>query len=178
MSRTEEPGLDTSQRSELFSPPFPSTIEVGRRIRVARKRRGWTIAEMAEAGGIKAVVIGSYERGARNMPLSRLGEIAAILNVDVRYLLGEPHLAPQSHSTLMLDLRALSQPSQNRSELQSAVINFSTGIVKARSDWNGEVLSLRKSDLDSLSYATATSRSELLNWLTANEYLITGIDRS
>ena len=178
MTIKEEPSSACPPNSDLFSRPFPTSIEVGRRIRAARKKRGWTIAEMAEAGGIKAVVIGSYERGSRNMPLSRLGEIAAILNVDVRYLLGEPQLEAEITSTLMLDLRALARPSISRSDLRTAFINFSAGIVKVRGDWNGEILSLRKSDLDSLAYATSTASTELLKWLKENHYLITELNRS
>ena len=111
------------------------------------------------------------------MPLSRLGEIAAILNVDVQYLLGEPQLKAEITSTLMLDLRALARPSISRSDLRTAFINFSAGIVKVRSDWNGEILSLRKSDLDSLAYATSTASTELLKWLKENKYLITELNR-
>ena len=82
-----------TNNSNSFKRPFPTNSEVGRRIRLARKARGWTISEMAAIGGIKAVVIGSYERGSRNMPLSRLGEIAEVLNVDVEYLLSLIHIS-------------------------------------------------------------------------------------
>ena len=50
--------MTTNTQSDAFTRPFPSNIEIGRRMRAARKKRGWTIAEMAAIGKIKAVVIG------------------------------------------------------------------------------------------------------------------------
>jgi transcriptional regulator with XRE-family HTH domain len=155
-------------------------------MRAARKKRGWTIADMAEIGKIKAVVIGSYERGSRNMPISRLGEIARILGVDVAYLLGQPLAKPlaqplaQRNSVLVLtlDLRAISRKSFTNPERLALVVSYCAGIVKKRSDWNGEVLSIRESDLLNLSFAMGIEQAELLQWLTAENYLLTEINHS
>lgn len=161
-----------------FTRPFPSNIEIGQRMRDARKKRGWTIAEMSEVGKIKAVVIGSYERGSRNMPISRLGEIAEILGVDVAYLLGQPLVRHYPTQVPMLDLRALSRPSVTDASRQSLLVSYCAGIVKRRSDWNGEVLSIRESDILNLSFVMGLEPADLLEWLTLENYLITGINRS
>jgi transcriptional regulator with XRE-family HTH domain len=147
-------------------------------MREARKKRGWTIAQMAQIGELKAVVIGSYERGSRNMPISRLGEIARILGVDVDFLLGQP--TPRHHvaRSLTIDLRALSRPSYTNPSWLAVLISYCAGIVKRRNDWNGEVLSLRDSDALNLSFSMGIEQVELLNWLTRENYLITGINRS
>jgi hypothetical protein len=50
--------------------------------------------------------------------------------------------------------------------------------VKKRSDWNGEVLSIRESDLLNLSFVMAIEQADLLQWLTVENYLITEINRS
>jgi len=147
-------------------------------MRSARKNRGWTIAEMAAVGKIKAVVIGSYERGSRNMPISRLGEIARILGVDVAYLLGQPLTRQASSSILTLDLRAISRPSFSNPARLTVVVSYCAGIVKKRSDWNGEVLSIRESDLLNLSFALGIEQADLLQWLIAENYLITEINHS
>lgn len=164
--------MNIDSQSDAFSRPFPSNIEIGRRMRAARKKRGWTIAEMADVGKIKAVVIGSYERGSRNMPISRLGEIARILSVDVAYLLGQPLSRQDSALVLTLDLRAISRTSFTDPNRLALVVNYCAGIIKKRNDWNGEVLSIRESDLLNLSFSMGVEQPELLQWLTAENYLL------
>ena len=168
--------MNITPQPDAFTRPFPSNIEIGRRMRAARKRRGWTIAEMAAIGKIKAVVIGSYERGSRNMPISRLGEVARILGVDVAYLLGQPLGRHDSALVLTLDLRAISRPSFTNPSRLALLVSYCAGIVKKRSDWNGEVLSIRKSDLLNLSFAMGIEQADLLLWLTSENYLIKEIN--
>lgn len=170
--------MTTDSQPDTFTRPFPSNTDIGRRMRAARRKRGWTIAEMAEVGGIKAVVIGSYERGSRNMPISRLGEIARILGVDVMYLLGQPLTQEESARPLTLDLRAISRPSRTNPARLDLLVNYCAGIVKKRNDWNGEVLSIRESDLVNLSFAMALEQVEVLQWLNVENYLIKAIDHS
>ena len=174
--------MNTTPQSAAFSRPFPSNIEIGRRMRAARKKRGWTIAEMAAIGKIKAVVIGSYERGSRNMPISRLGEIARILEVDVAYLLGQPQAQTLGRQdlalVLTLDLRAISRPSFTNPDRLALLVSYCAGIVKKRSDWNGEVLSVRESDLLNLSFAMGIEQADLLQWVTGENYLLKEISHS
>ena len=170
--------MTINPQADTFIRPFPSNIEIGRRMRAARRKRGWTIAEMAEVGNIKAVVIGSYERGSRNMPISRLGEIARILGVDVMFLLGQPITEHGSLQNLTLDLRAISRPNFANPARLALVVTYCAGIVKRRSDWNGEVLSIRESDLTNLSFAIGIEPAELLHWLNVENYLIKAINHS
>ena len=170
--------MTTNEQSTSFNRPFPSNVEIGRRMREARKKRGWTIAQMAQIGELKAVVIGSYERGSRNMPISRLGEIAKILGVDVDFLLGQPTVRHDVVTSLTIDLRALSRPSYSHPSWLAVLISYCAGIVKKRNDWNGEVLSLRDSDALNLSFSLGIEQAELMNWLMREKYLITGINRS
>ena len=170
--------MNITSQSDAFIRPFPSNIEIGRRMRAARKKRGWTIAEMAAIGKIKAVVIGSYERGSRNMPISRLGEIARILGVDVAYLLGQPLGRQNTALVLTLDLRAISRPSFTNPSRLALLVSYCAGIVKKRSDWNGEVLSIRESDLLNLSFAMGIEQADLLQWLTVENYLLKEINHS
>ena len=170
--------MNKTSQSDAFTRPFPSNTEIGRRMRAARKKRGWTIAEMAAIGQIKAVVIGSYERGARNMPISRLGEIARILGVDVAYLLGQPLSRQDTALVLTLDLRAISRPSFTNPSRLALLVSYCAGIVKKRSDWNGEVLSIRESDLLNLSFAMGIEQPDLLQWLSAENYLLKEINHS
>ena len=170
--------MEINAQPDAFTRPFPSNIEIGRRMRAARKKRGWTIAEMAGIGKIKAVVIGSYERGSRNMPISRLGEIARILGVDVAYLLGEPSDRPVLALVTTLDFRAISRPSFTNPGRLALLVSYCAGIVKKRNDWNGEVLSIRESDLLNLSFAMGIEQTDLLQWLTIENYLLKEINHS
>jgi len=170
--------MTTNFQTTTFTRPFPSNLEIGSRIRAARKRRGWTIAEMAAIGEIKAVVIGSYERGSRNMPISRLGEIAAILDVDVMFLLGQTPSPTNTELSPIIDLRAISRTTFEHADWLALLVTFCAGITKNRGDWNGEVLSIRNTDLLNLSFAIGTSQSEFSKWLRNQGYLVTGINHS
>jgi transcriptional regulator with XRE-family HTH domain len=177
-TQTNLTAMTTNFQTSTFTRPFPSNVEIGSRIRVARKRRGWTIAEMAAIGEIKAVVIGSYERGSRNMPISRLGEIAAILDVDVMFLLGQTPSPTNSELAPIIDLRAISRTTFENPNWLALLVTFCAGIAKNRGDWNGEVLSIRNTDLLNLSFAIGISQAELSTWLRSQGYLVTGINHS
>ena len=160
--------------TQPFARPFPNSFEIGTRLRSARKARGWTIQEMSEIGEIKAVVIGSYERGSRNMPLVRLGELARILNVSVEYLLGIETTHDRVSHAIVIDLRSLSKPNLDNPEWLILLINYTSRIAKERSDWNGELLSLRATDLTALAYTIGIDERTFLNWLIAEQYLFRG----
>ena len=177
-TQTNLAAMTINFQTSSFTRPFPSNAEIGSRIRLARKRRGWTIADMAEAGNIKAVVIGSYERGSRNMPISRLGELAAILDVDVMFLLGQAPVQTKTAASPVIDLRAISRATFEKVDWLALLVTYCAGIAKNRGDWNGEVLSIRNTDLLNLSYAIGISQDELFNWLLDQKYLIREINRS
>lgn len=160
--------------TQPFARPFPNSFEIGARLRSARKARGWTIQEMSEVGEIKAVVIGSYERGSRNMPLSRLGELARILNVSVEYLLGIETTRDVANQAIAIDLRSLSKPNLDNPDWLFLLINYTSKIAKERSDWNGELISLRDTDLKVLAYTIEIEERTFLNWLIAERYLFKG----
>jgi hypothetical protein len=44
--------------------------------------------------------------------------------------------------------------------------NFLIAIAQRRGDWNGEILTLRSTDLDILTLLLAMNRSQLGQWLT------------
>jgi hypothetical protein len=55
---------------------------------------------------------------------------------------------------------------------------FLTAIIGKRRDWNGEVLSIRASDLINLSFAMGIEQADLFRWLSSENYLIKGINHS
>lgn len=50
----------------------------GRCIREAREAAGWTAAGLAEALGVSASAVCSYEQGTRKVPIARVREINAL----------------------------------------------------------------------------------------------------
>ena len=67
---------------------------LGGRIRLLRKARGWTQQELANEAELDYKYIGAVERGERNLTLDNVGKIAAGLGVEVHQLF----LFTQSHS--------------------------------------------------------------------------------
>lgn len=61
---------------------------VGDKIKECRKRKGLTREQLADALGIQARTLGSYEQETRSLPLDTLTAIADYFNVTTDYLLG------------------------------------------------------------------------------------------
>jgi transcriptional regulator with XRE-family HTH domain len=63
-------------------------IESGKAIRKFREERGLTQTELAEKIGTTQSMIGKYERGEIDLSLSRLAEIANVLNITPDNIMG------------------------------------------------------------------------------------------
>jgi transcriptional regulator with XRE-family HTH domain len=61
---------------------------IGQRIRRARRRKGWTQAELGLRSGLRESVICKYELGYHIPNPENLSRIADALGVSVDYLLG------------------------------------------------------------------------------------------
>jgi len=158
-----------------------SRESVAARIRQLRKGRGWTLADVERAshGKIKAVVIGSYERCDRSMSIERAIEIADLFDVPLAEFLtvpskrpSETSLASGGISTLVIDLRKAKNAPFADQILGRQFSLFLAWIIGLRQDWNGEVLSLRKTDLDTMALLMFKSPNEVIQWLRQNQLLI------
>lgn len=160
----------------LFTQPTPESVSL--KLRQLRKSRGWSLQDIEDIshGRLKAVVLGSYERGDRALSLKRAIEIATFYGIPVGQLLQiEPPQQKVSNLQVVIDLRRLSKtaPRANFEEMKfEALLHFVRVIAEARSDWNGEVMSLRSVDLDTLSLMSRCSQSELLSWLGREKLLL------
>lgn len=63
----------------------PKNLTIGERIRAARRYRGMTGGEFADRLGISQACVSRWEHNHRLLPVSRLSEIATILNVPLSY---------------------------------------------------------------------------------------------
>lgn len=76
-------------------------MNVGNRIRIARKRVGMTQDELGAAIGIGKSSISEWESGKRSPDVEKMREIASILNTTSAYLIGDINdLVPIQSETL------------------------------------------------------------------------------
>ncbi|MTA80535.1 MAG: helix-turn-helix domain-containing protein [Actinobacteria bacterium] len=158
-----------------------TTIElVSSRLRAIRLSRGLTLheIEVASKRRIRAVVLGSYERGDRALSVRMAIVIAQFYEVPLSYLLEEPENRAGKGVTATLDLRRIrtifadsTMPVKITASLRS-VFNFTAEIVKLRNDWNGELISLRSSDIDLLAAAIGVPLDELIEILRSHKLLL------
>lgn len=127
---------------------------VGRRLRSIRKQKGLSLQDVEANSGqeFKASVLGAYERGERSLSLPRLQRLAAFYSVPVDQLLPPDGrgvtdgLPAWSSGGISIDLNALESD-----ESGSGIIErFLKAIQIMRQDFNGRVLTIRRSDLQVL----------------------------
>lgn len=124
--------------------------EVGARLRRIRVQQGWSLqdVERRSDGAWKAAVVGSYERGDRNISAARLIELADFYGVGPSEILppdGRPQPAGRA-SGVVIDLRRLSDEG-NRFD---GVRRYCESVQQQRGDYNRDQLSLRGEDLRAL----------------------------
>lgn len=128
---------------------------VGRRLRSIRKQKGLSLqdVEADSTQEFKASVLGAYERGERSLSLPRLQRLAAFYAVPVDQLLppegrgsAADGLPAWSSGGISIDLNAI-----EADEMSSEIVErFLKAIQIMRQDFNGRVLTIRRSDLQVL----------------------------
>jgi transcriptional regulator with XRE-family HTH domain len=152
--------------------------DISAKLRSLRRARGWSLSdvEVISKGRLKAVVLGSYERGSRTLSVKRALEIAELYGVPVSQLFTDKKISDSpSDSRRMLDLRTLSRRAQIESPAQERFIlvtRFTRSILESRQDWNGEVLSIRIEDCRVLALMLDIERAELVRWLNDEKVLL------
>ncbi len=133
--------------------------KVGARLRSLRKQRGLTLqqVEVLSNKRLKGSLLAAYERGDRNISVTRLHQIATLYSVPVNQLLpeelegvGEPALPPK----LAIDLNQL----QGLPERQGSLLaRHVAHLQQQRQDFNTPVVTFRADDLEQLAAAYKTS---------------------
>ena len=163
--------MNPSNNRPAFTQPTPSSVSS--RIRSHRKSRRLTLhdIERLSEGRIKAVVMGSYERGTRAISLARTIEIANLFGIPVSELITDNEFStPVSNFDLVFDLRKVNEFEEKSPGSEISNLNrYLKAVTIRRRDWNGEILSLRKRDFDTLTLLIGKSGDELLrDWLEAS----------
>jgi transcriptional regulator with XRE-family HTH domain len=143
------------------------TDEVGEKLRQIRVGRGLSLqdVERQSEGRWKAAVVGSYERGDRNISATRLLELAEFYEVSPAEVLpGEPVLRQESGTGgIVIDLQQL----DSLGEQWSSVRRYLESIQVQRGDFNRQMLSIRGEDLRALSVLHGGSPNDLIGDLRA-----------
>ena len=154
----------------------PTTATISARIRAQRKARSLTLQDIERLsnGRIKAVVMGSYERGSRAISLARTIEIANLFTIPLSELIEESKNPERgSDDQLIFDLRKLREISLAVTGNEISKINaFVSAICARRRDWNGEILTLRSGDLDTLTLVLSAPRAAVQELLERFQLVI------
>ncbi|MFM6841580.1 MAG: helix-turn-helix domain-containing protein [Candidatus Planktophila sp.] len=138
-----------------------------------RRKKGYTLEEFeAFSGGtVKAVVLGSYERGTRAISLARLEQLAGLYDVPIEYFFVDREVeADMSKGRYVFDLRRI-RVLENLDETLEPIKKFLAAVAHKRSDWNGEVMSLRRTDAETLALLSDLHINELNQTLRLSGFL-------
>lgn len=173
--------MDISDRvaalaSSLCSMNHIDSNEIRVRIRQLRRERGLTLLafEKLSGGRIRAVVLGAYERGDRSMSLKKVIEIADVFGVELAHLMAPSSGrgdSPELTHRHIYDLRALQalEPSLEKEVLSKYIMR----IAHQRGDWAGEIISLRRDDIDALARVIDSEEKSFHEWVSASGILLT-----
>jgi transcriptional regulator with XRE-family HTH domain len=119
--------------------------ELQSRLRAVRISKGLTLSQVSalSKGRISAIALGSYERGDRSLSTDKLFVISQIYQLPAAELMS-PIEKGITSGRIIIDLRKLSVSSDASNDGALKIIER---IAHMRHDWNGEVLSLRSSDI-------------------------------
>jgi len=133
------------------------------RLRAVRISKSLTLSQVSlqSKGSISAIALGSYERGDRSLSTQKLFEISQIYGVPVAELLSSPNKGIDS-GRVIIDLRKLSL---NQDVSTEAPLKIIQRIAAMRHDWNGEVISLRSTDVTMLKIFADYSEEEIETFL-------------
>ena len=160
---------------------MPTPLHIAQRLKHIRIQQHLTLkqVEIKSRGKWKAVVVGSYERGTRSLSIAKAEELCNFYSVPLSTLLrDEPEISSPSFDTgLTLDLRKLRTLLQTPDEFSRLIYGLLNWIAIKREDWNGEVLSIRSSDIETLGIFTAKTENELAQALNNRDLWLTKRDR-
>ncbi len=144
------------------------------KLREIRKSKGWSLqdVESKSKGKWKAVVIGSYERSDRAISLKKAIELMAFYQVPISALFEENNVGQSNtlnQRPIVIDQRSLAISTDSNLDGVKRLIAL---LAARRRDWNGEVLSLRSTDLQFLSLLLNTSDQDAIDFLKNGGYLI------
>ena len=144
------------------------------KLRLIRKSKGWSLQDVEKysKGRWKAVVIGSYERSDRAISLKKAIELMEFYQVPISELFTDKKSIYQGTdptAPIIIDQRLLKQ--SNDASLDG-IKRLVSHLTSKRRDWNGEILSVRNSDLQFVAILLDLDIDEAIKFLKENSYII------
>ncbi|AWB21201.1 XRE family transcriptional regulator [Methylobacterium currus] len=102
---------------------------IGARIRLARKKRGITIRELADVLGVAAITISQYELGEQAVSRPRLEQIAKAVAVPVRDLTARLPLTDMSDDEVEMVQAVRAMPPEGRAYMHRLMVDAAAGRV-------------------------------------------------
>lgn len=134
-------------------------LTLQKRLRAVREAQGLTLSQVSamSSGAISAIALGSYERGDRTISAPKILEIAKLYKIPVSELFEQPQKMLDSRR-VVIDYRKLSKDADPSAE---SLRNIVSRIASIRRDWNGELISLRESDIASFQIFASLNGDEI-----------------
>jgi transcriptional regulator with XRE-family HTH domain len=125
---------------------------VSARIRALRREKGWSLKEFERRSGgkIRAITLGSYERGDRSLSVETISLIAETLSVHPSELFASA-CRPITSDTPRHIYDLLKIHSLTLTPERELLLGFLKEVATNRGDWRGAVISIRDSDVATLS---------------------------
>lgn len=155
--------------------------EVSARLRQIRTQQSLTLkqVEIRSRGVWKAVVVGSYERGDRSLSVAKAKELCEFYGVPLSALFSSAENSNPSVNfdtrplnRVRIDLRKLRELSSLPDDFTLLLQRYLSQIAQQRDDWNGEILTLRKTDMNLIGLLTQKTEDELLSALKLRKLLL------
>ena len=131
----------------MTTPPIIAT-----RLRQIRKAQGLTLkqVEIRSRGEWKGVVVGSYERGIRSLSVDKALRLCDFYGVPHHALFADSQPDSAVARIGSIDLLAFRNFPSDQDSFAQALGRMIGVIIRSRGDWNGHVITLRRSDWEGL----------------------------
>ena len=131
----------------MTTPPIIAT-----RLRQIRKAQGLTLkqVEIRSRGEWKGVVVGSYERGIRSLSVDKALRLCDFYGVPHHALFADIQADSAVARIGSIDLQAFRNFPSDQDSFAQALGRMIGVIIRSRGDWNGHVITLRRSDWEGL----------------------------
>jgi len=106
--------------------------EFGKRVATLRERRGMSQTQLAEAMGLTQGSVARWEKRSVAMPPEQMLQLAQVLGVSVRTLLGEEHLPKEPPGPTGRLRRVLQEVGQLPRRQQEKIVDVVEAFVKQK----------------------------------------------
>jgi transcriptional regulator with XRE-family HTH domain len=152
----------------------PPIAQINERLRGIRLAAHLTLldVERLSSGAIGSVALGSYERGTRALSLKKIIELANFYQVPVEDLItGKKPVQASTEARSTIDFQKTRDRAHTDIDI-ATLSQFLTGIAHLRGDWNGQVMSIRESDMRVIALVCRREIGDVRQWLAIEGLLL------